>query len=164
LTLRRDRAYRAGMGSDDRKLKASVKRALLGVVSEVEDHADENWYSAWIGTTRIVVEFAHAPTGEDCVLIWAVTNLGLQPTPALYEAIARAEAPLGAPGIRLEKDGTANVVFDYALPVPTDLDERQFQVAFRLVAQAADEMDDMVQAQFGGKLYNDPLDRWSPPQ
>jgi hypothetical protein len=130
------------------------------MVPEIEAPPGELWYSVLIGTTRVVVEFAVAPSGEDCVLIWALTNIGVEPTLDLYSTIARSEAPLGAASVKLEEDGTANVVFSYTLPVPETLDERQFRVAFELVARASDELDDVIQTEFGGRLANDPLDRF----
>jgi hypothetical protein len=81
----------------------------------------------------------------------------LTPEPELFETVTRAETPLGAPKVRLHDDGTASVEFGYTLPYVSSFDPEQFELAVRLVASAADEIDDYIQARFGGRIANDPL-------
>jgi hypothetical protein len=91
------------------------------------------------------------------VLISALILRGVTPTPALYEWVARTGGSRWFGHIEVLDDkepGKVYLIFSHTL-LGDFLDEKELSVALFGVIAVADEWDDQLQKQFGGKRWAD---------
>jgi hypothetical protein len=128
-----------------------VASMLAKFVGRVELSADGD-LSFPYESTRVFVGVRPWAENSAVVSVFAVTNVDLTPSPELYEFVAlhTGDWVFGHLGLSVE-DGKALVYFSHAL-LGDFLDEEELQTAVGAVAIAADEIDDKVKTQFGGRL------------
>jgi hypothetical protein len=103
-------------------------------------------------STRVYVDVQPWAEGSAVVLVYAITNVDLTPGPELYEhvAIHADDWVFGHLGMRVVED-KAMVFFSHTL-LADRLDAEELQTAVAAVAIAADQIDDQIREQFGGRL------------
>ncbi|MCX7621120.1 MAG: YbjN domain-containing protein [Acidimicrobiales bacterium] len=80
---------------------------------------------------------------------------GASPSPELFKYVATSadDHEFGHLGVREEHDGTATITFGHSL-LGEFLDPAELRTAVVAVSFTADELDDMLAAQFGGKVHD----------
>ena len=105
-----------------------------------------------------VLDFGKSKDGEPRTLVrvFATVLRGVQPSPALYEYIVR-QAPtrwFGNIAVYDEQDAPGKVYISFGHTLLGDfLDEEELAAAVWNVLGGADELDDLMQKQFGGKRW-----------
>ena len=96
------------------------------------------------------------PFDEGTVVeVRAYTNIGVPPSPELFEYVAlNANAYVfGHLGAFEDGEGEIVVIFSHRL-LGDYLDPEELKVAVAAVASTADEVDDEIQERFGGRLFH----------
>ena len=141
--------------SETRDQVASMLANLVGRVELSPGGAMSFPYES----TRVFVEVRSWREGSSLVNVFAITNVELTPSPELYEFVAlhSDDWVFGHLAMAVE-GGSAYLHFTHSL-LGDFLDEPELQAAVGAVAIAADEIDDKVKAQFGGRLPANDWDR-----
>ncbi len=107
-----------------------------------------------------VIDWGKNKDGEPRTLVRVSAPLlrGVQPTPALYEYLARESPSLWFGSIRVwdddETKGMLSMTLGHTL-LGDYLDEDELRVALFQILNSADELDDELQKRFGGKRWSD---------
>jgi hypothetical protein len=107
-----------------------------------------------------VIDWGKNRDGEPQTLVRVSAPLlrGVQPSPALYEYLAREAPNYWFGNIRVwddeETKGMVSMTFGHTL-LGDFLDEEELRVAVSRVLNSADELDDELQKRFGGKRWTD---------
>jgi hypothetical protein len=148
------------MGEDD----ASVARVRDRVARYMSDLAPDGFdvlpngkFNVRHGSTSIIVGVAPLGAGLTAVDVGALILRRVRPTAALFEymVVNGERYPLGRMVIdRHEADGLIDIYYHQTM-LGDYLDQVEFDLAFSIVAQAANRLDDEMQARFGGQRYAD---------
>lgn len=106
-------------------------------------------------TTRVYVDVRPWGEGSGVVLVFAITNVGLTPSPELYEFVAlhTDDWVFGHLGLSVS-EGSAAVVFSHTL-LADRLDPEELHATVAAVAVSANEIDDKIKERFGGRLASE---------
>lgn len=142
----------------ERQRLALVERvkAVLGTIIDmagVEVDTDGD-FTFPFESTRVFVGVRSLRGGPLVVRVFAITNVGVEPSPGLGLFLATTNFTLAFG--RFSLDGHNNAVwFEHNLPGEAFADE-ELELIIRMVAQTADEFDDRIKEMFGGELFNPP--------
>ena len=107
-----------------------------------------------------IIDWGKNKDGEPRSLVRVSAPLlrGVQPTPALYEYLARESPSFWFGNIRVwddeETKGMVSMTLGHTL-LGDFLDEDELRVALFQILNSADELDDELQKRFGGKRWAD---------
>jgi len=107
-----------------------------------------------------IIDWGKDKDGQPQTLVRISSPLlrGVQPTPALYEYLARESPSLWFGSIRVwddeETKGMVSMTLGHTL-LGDFLDEEELRVAVFRILNSADELDDELQKRFGGKRWSD---------
>lgn len=133
------------------RVKAVLGRVIDMAGVEVDTDGD---FTFPFETTRVFVGVRALRGGPLVVRVFAITNVGVEPSPGLGLFLATTNFTLAFG--RFSLDGHNNAVwFEHNLPGEAFADE-ELELIIRMVAQTADEFDDRIKEMFGGELFNPP--------
>ena len=121
----------------------------------------EKGFSIEYGSTRVFIEIREwTPDDEgnprSTVYVWAIVARQVKPTPELYHWAATKGQQMLFGGVTVidADDGTCFVQFDNTL-LGDFLDPLELTTAVYTVTLTADDLDEFVHTEFGGKRYTD---------
>jgi hypothetical protein len=136
-------------------LKDKVQRYLADLIGSVELIPD-GAYSFQTGSARVFVRCT--PWGSDSTIVSVTCPILFEcpASPELYEQIAtHADDYLfGHLSATVQDDGTVMVMFTHTL-LGDFLDPEELKHAVGALVTTADQLDDELQARFGGKRFHD---------
>jgi hypothetical protein len=131
-----------------------VRETLAGSFDDVEFDDDGN-ASFRYGSAHVFVTVEEFDEDSSVVVLRAPIVTGAQATPELYKYVATEAAGQGFGHLTVTEDGDgATIHFTHTL-LGDYLDDMELRVAAVAVAFTADDLDDKLVAQFGGRLYHD---------
>lgn len=131
-----------------------VQRMLARLLGGVQVGADGE-FSFPFETTRVFVRVDPWQDQWTVVSVYAITNLGVPPSPELYKFLATEDRWwFGHVSAAEEEDGTLLVTFRHTL-LGDFLDPEELRIAVGTVAVTADEIDDEIRNRFGGQRVAD---------
>lgn len=115
-------------------------------------------------STRVFVDVRPWMERSTVVALYAYTNIDVPVSNDLYRFVASNSNRwlLGRLGLR-ERDGKALVVFDHNL-MGDHLELEDLRSAALCIAFTADEIDDEIKRQFGGRVFHEAADAPPTPQ
>lgn len=113
-------------------------------------------YSLGAGSTRVFVRVGAHPNGKaTTVFVMAPVLIGAPATPELYEYVATTDTYIFGRLVAIKSQtGDVNVFFSHML-LGDYLDREELLYAVGGVASSADDMDEELQAKFGGKRFSE---------
>ncbi len=135
-------------------VKEKVQRTLAREFGTISVDSDgDYWVTA--GSARVYVSVREW-VERTIVDVFAQTNFGLTPSPELYEWVAKHSSSYRFGHVSLVDlgDGSARIDFRHML-LGDFLDPEELLVAVRAVGFTADEIDDEIKDQFGGRRFYD---------
>ena len=136
-----------------------VQRILTSEFSKVM--LIENGFSLEHGSTRAFVEIREWSPDADgnarsVVYVWAIIARDVKPSPELYHWAATKGQQMLFGGVTVidREDGQCYVQFDNTL-LGDFLDPSELITSVYVVTVTADDLDDFVHTEFGGKRYTD---------
>jgi hypothetical protein len=135
------------------EMRDRVRYILTDLLGPVEVDRDGE-FSFRHDSARIFVGVR--PFDEGTVVeVRAYTNIGVPPSPELYEYLAlNANAYVFGHLGAFEDEGGMVVIFSHRL-LGDYLDPEELKVAVAAVASTADEIDDEIRDRFGGRLFHE---------
>lgn len=107
-------------------------------------------------STRVYINVRPWGEGSTVVVVFAFTNVDLTPSPELYEFVAlhTDDWVFGHLGLSVSDDGKAAIDFSHTL-LADRLDAEELQATVAAVAVTANQIDEQIKAQFGGRLSSE---------
>lgn len=135
-------------------VKEKVRSILMDRLGSVEEDRDGD-FTVRHGSARVFVRVAERDAETTLVRIWALVAMEVPLSPALFEFIARRTDTFffGHLGMFEDESGGATVTFSHNL-LGDYLDAPELMHALGGVASSADELDDEVVANFGGRTFH----------
>lgn len=132
--------------------KDKVQRFLADVFGTVTVDRDGDFV---LNNGSAVCFVSVRPLGDEntMVRVYSLLLREVPVTPQLYEYLATNSFVFGAFGCAVA-DGKASINFGHTL-LGDFLDPEELKLAVIMVAKTADEFDDQIKAQFGGKLFTE---------
>lgn len=142
------------MGGSFDRITGQVRRFLEASFADIETEPDGTWTFPQ-GSTRVSVKVDHGD-GHSVVSVWAYTNYRVPNSPELFQYIATHADTFrfGHLGAHENGDGTVDVVFSCRI-LGDSLDEDELEAAVQSVATTADDLDDTIRDDFGGRRHAD---------
>lgn len=141
------------------ELRGLVEAKLAELVDRyfVDQHGN---YIVGIASARVFIVPTWIENGATVVRIFAITNLDVPVTADLTRWLLEKNLQFVFGGFALDSDQGAvwfnhNILGDFAHP-------EQLEATLAAVAQTADEYDDEIKKQFGGRLYVETKDESIP--
>ena len=141
------------------RLRLALLERVKGVLSKVIDmtHVEvdtDGDFTFPFETTRVFVGVRALRGGPLVIRVFAITNVGVEPSPGLGLFLATTNFTLAFGRFSLDAHNNA-VWFEHNLPGDAFADG-ELALIVRMVAQTADEFDERIQEMFGGDLFNPP--------
>jgi len=106
-------------------------------------------------STRVYVNVGQIGDESAIVNVFAFTNVDVDPTPELYEFVATHAGDWVFGHLALNvTEGRGTLIFRHTL-LADYLDEAELATAVRAVAVTANDIDDELKQQFGGRLASE---------
>jgi hypothetical protein len=143
------------MARSTSETRDGVASMLAGIVGRVELDADGD-LSFPHESTRIHVGVRAFGEGSHVVNVYAITNVDVALSPELYRYVAThgSDWVFGHLALIEGEDGKGLLIFRETL-LADYLDAGELQTAVVMVAITADQVDDQIKEQFGGRLATD---------
>ena len=106
------------------------------------------------GSTECFVSIRDGFGDHTIVEAWAIVLSEVRPTAELYHHVAENDFTIGNLSVYDADDGTVRLIFSLRL-LGDFLDPEELLLAVAMVARTADDLDDELQARFGGRKFTD---------
>ncbi|MGE3795523.1 MAG: hypothetical protein AB7I38_16580 [Dehalococcoidia bacterium] len=127
-------------------------RAMLEELTPFDVDADGD-FTFRHESTQIFVRVGALGEDHTVVTVWAITNAGVPPSTELYRWLAlNNDWTFGSFQAEESSDGVS-IIFRHAL-LGDFLDQAEFEVAILAIAGTADDLDDKIKYQFGGRTFH----------
>lgn len=129
--------------------RASVRRFLNGLGAV--DTEDDGNFSMRNGSARIFVSVEDFADDDTWVRITCPVLRDVQLTPSLFEWIAlnAANYRYGTMSIELQEEGRGTILLTHGV-LGTYIDPEELRIAVAMLADSADQIDDVLARVFGG--------------
>lgn len=137
------------------EVRRRVERVLHEMVGpNIERDADED-YALALGDVHVTVAPRVVPGGPSLVRVFAVTNIGVPPTPELGIFLARLNFGLMFGRFALDTEHHS-IWFDETL-LGEHFGDEELRFTVQTIAETADAWDDRLKKMFGGMTYQEYL-------
>ncbi len=132
-----------------------MQRYLADLVGSVQLTPD-GAYSFQTGSARVFVRCGAWGTDTTLVSVTCPVLFECKPSPELYEHVATHadDYVFGHLSVSPQEDGTLMVMFTHSL-LGDFLDPEELKHAVGALVTTADQLDDSLQARFGGKRFHE---------
>lgn len=135
------------------EVKDRVQRMLVDLVGRVEVDSDGDFTFAF-ESTRVFVSVEEWIEDLSVVRVVSIPVWEVPGSPELFQFVATKSFRFGSLFLFEREDGTFNVNFSHQL-IGDTLDPEELNHAVKAVTFTADQLDDEIKGQFGGKRWID---------